>query len=163
MLQIFGMTLGPMLFLSGGEEFGWRGYLEPELWSVNQRMVFNHIFIGIVWGLWHFPILVFAPDNDIGAAQLAMIVTGCIALAIIYGQMRLRSGSIWPCVLFHAVSNTAFISVGSSKLLRFDESTKDLISLNLTSLAVVVTWLASSLILLALIRPAAATSIPADR
>ena len=163
MLQIFGITLGPMLFLSIGEEFGWRGYLEPELWSINQRAVLNHVFIGIIWGLWHFPILIFAPDNDISAAQLAMVLTGSVALAIIYGQMRLRSGSVWPCVILHAVSNAAFVAVGSSKLLRFDASTKDYISFNSTSLAVVGTWLASALILLALIKSAPAVFKSSDR
>jgi membrane protease YdiL (CAAX protease family) len=163
MLQIFGITLGPMLFLSIGEEFGWRGYLEPELWSINQRAVLNHVFIGIIWGLWHFPILIFAPDNDISAAQLAMVVTGAVALAIIYGQMRLRSGSVWPCVILHAVSNAAFVAVGSSKLLRFDPNTTDFISFNSTSLAVVGTWLASALILLASIKSAPAEFRPSDR
>ena len=163
MLQIFGITLGPMLFLSIGEEFGWRGYLEPELWSINQRAVFNHILIGFIWGLWHFPILIFAPDNDISAAQLAMVLSGSVALAIIYGQMRLRSGSVWPCVLLHAVSNAALVAVGSSKLLHFDASTKDFISFNSTSIAVVGTWLASALILLALIKSAPAEFSPSDR
>lgn len=149
-LQVFGITLGPMLALSVGEEFGWRGYLEPTLWSINRRVVINHIFVGVIWGLWHFPILIFAPASDIGAGQLIMVVVGCVALAIIYGQMRLRSGSVWPCVVLHAVSNAAFVAVGISGILNFDEGTTDFISFNSTSLAIAGTWLASCLAVLSL-------------
>jgi membrane protease YdiL (CAAX protease family) len=80
-----------------------------------------------------------------------MVVLGCVALAIIYGQMRLRSGSVWPCVILHAVSNAAFISVASSRLLRFNDDVSDIISFNSTSVAMIGVWLTTCLILLALV------------
>jgi len=161
MLLTFGIMLVPMLFLSIGEEFGWRGYLEPNLWSVNQRTVLNHIFTGVIWGFWHFPLLLFAPSSETNPVQLLMVVLGCVALAIIYGQMRLRSGSVWPCVIFHAVSNAAFISVASSKLLRFNVGVSDVISFNSTSVTITGIWLTTCLILLALIRRIPAALDPA--
>ena len=160
MLQTFGITLVPMLFLSIGEEFGWRGYLEPNLWSVNQRIVLNHVFIGVIWGFWHFPLLLFTPSNEANPMQLMMVVLGCVALAIIYGQIRLRSGSVWPCVILHAVSNAAFISVASSKLLRFNDGVSNIISFDSTSVAIIGVWLTTCLILLALIRKIPATLDP---
>jgi membrane protease YdiL (CAAX protease family) len=151
MLLTFGITLVPMLFVSIGEEFGWRGYLEPNLWSVNQRTVLNHVFVGVIWGFWHFPLLLFAPSSETSPVQLLLVVLGCVALAIIYGQMRLRSGSVWPCVILHAVSNAAFISVASSRLLRFNDDVSDIISFNSTSVAMIGVWLTTCLILLALV------------
>jgi membrane protease YdiL (CAAX protease family) len=140
LLKILGITLGPMLFLSVSEEFGWRGYLEPALLAVNRNSLLNHIFVGFVWGTWHFPVLVFAPGNTTTPLQLVMVVLGCVALAIIYGQMRLRSGTVWPCVVLHAVSNSAFVAVGSAGLLEFDPGTAVFVSLSSTSLAIVAAW-----------------------
>ena len=159
MLLTFGITLVPMFFLSIGEEFGWRGYLEPSLWSVSQRTILNHIFVGVIWGFWHFPLLLFAPSSETNPVQLLMVVLGCVALAIIYGQMRLRCGSVWPCVILHAVSNAALISVGSSKLLRFNEGISDVISFNSTSVAMIGVWLTTCLILFALFRKIPAASL----
>ena len=157
----FSITFGPMLLLSIGEEFGWRGYLEPALRSVNSRVVLNHIFIGLVWGFWHFPVLLFAPASETDPVQLLMVVVGCVALAVIYGQLRWRSESVWPCVILHAISNTTFISVGSSKALLFDDGVKDIISFNTTSVAVVGIWILTCLWLLSAIRtnPASPVSL----
>jgi membrane protease YdiL (CAAX protease family) len=152
MLLTLGITLVPMFILSIGEEFGWRGYLEPILWSVNKHTVLNHIFTGVVWGFWHFPILLFAPSSETNPVQLLMVVLGCVGLAIIYGQMRLRSGSVWPCVVLHAISNATLISVASSDLLHFNDGVSDIISLNTTSVTITGIWLITGLLLLALVR-----------
>ena len=152
MLLTLGITLVPMSFLSIGEEFGWRGYLEPILWSVNKHIVLNHIFTGVVWGFWHFPILLFAPSSETNPVQLLMVVLGCVGLAIIYGQMRLRSGSVWPCVVLHAVSIATLISVASSDLLHFNDGISDVISLNTTSVTITGIWLITGFLLFALVR-----------
>lgn len=158
-LTTFGLVLGPMLFVSVGEEFGWRGYLEPALWSINQRVVINHIIVGVVWGSWHFPILLFAAGSETDPVQLLMVLFGCVALAIFYGQLRLWSDSVWPCVILHAVSNTVMVSVASSRLLLFDDGIKDIISLNTTSVAVTGIWAATALLVLALLGKKSATQI----
>lgn len=149
MVTMLGIVLLPMLFLAVGEEFGWRGFLEPALRSVNQRLVLNHVFVGLVWGFWHFPILLFAPGGETGPGQLLMVVIGCVALAIVYGQMRLWSDSVWPCVILHGVSNAVMISTGSSDLLLFGEGVKNIISFNTTSVAVTGIWVISAALILA--------------
>jgi len=151
MLTTFGVVLVPMLFLSVGEEFGWRGYLEPGLWSINKRIVLNHVFVGVIWGFWHFPILLFNPSSDTNVVQLLMVILGCVALAIIYGQIRLWSDSVWPCVILHAVSNAVMISVVSSKLLLFNDGVSDIISFNTTSVAVTGIFVITSLFVLAIL------------
>jgi len=151
MFTTAGIVLVPMLFLSVGEEFGWRGYLEPGLWSIHERVVLNHVVVGIIWGFWHFPILLFTPSNDTNPVQLLMVLLGCVALAIIYGQMRLWSNSVWPCVILHAVSNTFMISFAGSELLLFSDGVKDILSFNTTSVAVTGIWVMTSLLILALL------------
>jgi membrane protease YdiL (CAAX protease family) len=159
MLTTFGIVLVPMLFLSVGEEFGWRGYLEPGLWSINKRIVLNHVFVGVIWGFWHFPILLFNPSSNTNVVQLLMVLLGCVALAIIYGQMRLWSDSIWPCVILHAVSNAVMISVASSKLLLFNDGVSDIISFNTTSVAMTGIWVITSLLVLAMQRNRSAAQL----
>jgi membrane protease YdiL (CAAX protease family) len=149
MLTTLAAVTVPMAFLSVSEEFGWRGYLEPALWKVNRRTVSNHILVGLIWGFWHFPVLLFNPSNQMDVVEMAMVLIGCVALAIVYGQMRLSSGSVWPCVILHAVSNTVTISFAGSKLIRFSEGSTDLISFNTTSVAVTGAWVVASVLVLA--------------
>lgn len=146
MSTMFAALLIPMFAAAVGEEFGWRGFMEPALADISDRLFLNHVVVGIVWGLWHFPILIYAPGNEVTLLQLSMVLVGCIGLALVYGQMRLRSGSVWPCVLLHGLSNVTIIAIGSSELLEFNPATKDLISLNSTSLAITGAWLFSGLL-----------------
>ncbi len=90
-----------------GEELGWRGFLFPRL---HRRFGFHRAcFIsGAIWAVWHFPALLWADYNAGTNPFFAMtcFTVLVIALAYIMGYLRLRSGSIWPCVLLHACHNT---------------------------------------------------------
>ncbi|TCK69761.1 membrane protease YdiL (CAAX protease family) [Acidipila rosea] len=90
-----------------GEELGWRGFLFPRL---HQRVGFHGacLISGAIWAVWHFPGLLWA-DYNVGTNPLfamSCFTLGVIAMAYIMGYLRLRSGSIWPCVLVHATHNT---------------------------------------------------------
>jgi membrane protease YdiL (CAAX protease family) len=90
-----------------GEELGWRGFLFPRL---HQRFGFHGacLISGVVWAVWHFPGLLGA-DYNVGTNPLyamACFTVAVVATAYIMGYLRLRSGSIWPCVLLHASHNT---------------------------------------------------------
>jgi membrane protease YdiL (CAAX protease family) len=37
------------------EEFAWRGYLAPKLYSLNLNIWLSHVLVGLVWGAWHLP------------------------------------------------------------------------------------------------------------
>lgn len=52
-----GVLLGPLLNIATmfGEEWGWRGYLMPEL-AQRLSIVSTLLISGIIWGLWHAPI-----------------------------------------------------------------------------------------------------------
>lgn len=101
------LTLGPITnsIFTFGEEFGWRGYLLPRL--VPLGGVTAAIVVGIIWGLWHAPLIILDGYNYPGHPWLGvlMMVVFCTALSIIMAWLRFRSGSIWPPVLAHAVIN----------------------------------------------------------
>jgi hypothetical protein len=56
---LFVVTLVIAPFINGlfgfGEELGWRGYLLPKLMVLGK--VKAHLLLGIVWGLWHLPLI----------------------------------------------------------------------------------------------------------
>lgn len=89
-----------------GEEVGWRGWLLTSLRPLGTWPAL--ILIGVIWGLWHAPLILlgynFARPN---LAGLALMVGGCIALSILFGWLRLRTGSVWPAVFAHAALNAS--------------------------------------------------------
>ena len=111
----FGVAL-PLLFTVGvvfeavwslGEELGWRGFLFPRL---HQRFGFHGacLISGSIWAVWHYPEILWTDWNPGTNAFFALSCFSVmiIAFAYIMGYLRVRSGSIWPCVLLHATHNT---------------------------------------------------------
>ena len=45
-----------------GEEIGWRGFLVPELFKTT-GLTGTALFSGVVWALWHYPVLIGADYN----------------------------------------------------------------------------------------------------
>lgn len=92
------------------EEFMWRGALLDRLLAGgNERRAI--VISGIYWGLWHVPMVlmlgwVFPTHPGVGALTFAVaLTTWGMALAV----LRLRSGSLWPPVITHAVLNAWII------------------------------------------------------
>lgn len=91
----------PLLF---GEEFGWRSYLQPRLFT--GRPIAAAIATGAIWGVWHFPLTLRGydyPDHPVLGSILLVIIA--ILLAYIFGWILQRSGSIWASSLAHAATN----------------------------------------------------------
>jgi membrane protease YdiL (CAAX protease family) len=88
-----------------GEEFGWRGYLLPRLSPLGG--VQAAIITGVVWGLWHAPLIILNGFNYPGHLWLGvlMMVIFTVALSMIFAWLRFRSGSVWPSTLAHAAIN----------------------------------------------------------
>lgn len=101
------------LFLALGEEIGWRGFLFPELDSRFGRTK-GALIGGIIHGIWHFPLIIFA-GFEYGDAYLGAPVMGplvfcafTISTGIISYYLYRKSFSIWLPALFHAAFNAAF-------------------------------------------------------
>ena len=57
-LLIVAVIATPVLW---GEEFGWRGYLQLRLLA--NRPLLAAVATGLIWGLWHYPLMIFAGYN----------------------------------------------------------------------------------------------------
>jgi membrane protease YdiL (CAAX protease family) len=89
-----------------GEEIGWRGFLVPEL-SKNMSFTATAFLSGVIWSLWHYPILIFA-DYNAGTPTwygLSCFTVMVIAISFVFAWMRLKSGSLWTGALLHASHN----------------------------------------------------------
>jgi CAAX protease family protein len=89
-----------------GEELGWRGFLVPELAKVT-RFTNVALLSGVVWSVWHYPLLLFADYNagTPGWYGLTCFTISVVGISFAYAWMRLKSGSTWTGMLLHASHN----------------------------------------------------------
>ena len=87
------------------EELGWRGYLLRETTSMGFWK--QSVFIGIVWGIWHTPIIL-AGYNYPGAGIMGVLmITGlCLSLSPVINLITIKAGNIWAACIFHGCFNT---------------------------------------------------------
>ncbi len=106
------VLLAPILaiVIAFGEEYGWRGYLQSELFKLGR--VRGVLLLGVIWGAWHWPLILMGynyPDHPLlGMLLMALYTTG---LAVVLGYAVLRSGSVLLSAYLHALNNqvVAFI------------------------------------------------------
>lgn len=96
-----------------GEEIGWRGFLTAQL---SRRYAFPVVaFIsGLVWALWHAPIIFFTKYNAGPVAlelQFFNFTILCIGLSFMMTYLRLKADSVWPCVILHAAHNIYILTI----------------------------------------------------
>ncbi|AXV37561.1 MAG: CPBP family intramembrane metalloprotease [Methanobacteriaceae archaeon] len=89
-----------------GEEIGWRGFLVPQMAKITS---FTKVALitGIIWAGWHYPGIIFGiynADTPLWYA-LPVFTAAIIGMSFLLAWFRLKSGSLWPPVLFHASSN----------------------------------------------------------
>lgn len=89
------------------EEFGWRGYLAPKVYALNDSL-WGHALVGVVWASWHFPYMreLWTHTTESLVTLLPRFILGTIVFAIVYGEIRIRTNSVWPAVLMHGAGNT---------------------------------------------------------
>jgi membrane protease YdiL (CAAX protease family) len=117
LISFVSIGTGLMLFLSIlaiGEEVGWRGFLFPELLKKTNFLTAS-IISGVVWGVWHFPLIIFAPEVfDFGELPLyfalPMFTLIFIPVSAVLGWLRMRTGSVWPAVIAHGSHNALTLS-----------------------------------------------------
>ncbi len=109
---ISAVTYGPLVntFVAVGEEAGWRGYMTPVLskWMGKRGAL---ILSGIIWGIWHAPVIVFAGyeyGRDYAGEPVLGVLMMCgftTALGIILSYFYEKSQSIWIPSLMHGAIN----------------------------------------------------------
>jgi membrane protease YdiL (CAAX protease family) len=101
-------ALGPFLVFAFFEEFGWRGYLAPKLASLGINRYVGHVIVGVVWATWHMPYIrdltwVYSTEDLTTFIPRYYLLT--IAFAVLYGEIRLATGTFWPVIVLHGVAN----------------------------------------------------------
>ncbi len=122
-LPILAIFVAPVSF---GEEFGWRSYLQLRLFP--NQPVLGAVVTGLIWAAWHLPVLVRGyAFPDYPYSGLPVFAVSCVLLSIIFGWLRLKTGSIWSTSLAHAATNAVagnmtflLFSGGASMLLVSD-------------------------------------------
>lgn len=138
------MALGSLfnVTVAFGEEIGWRGWLLTSLRPLGTWPAL--LIVGAIWGLWHAPLILLGynfsrPD----ITGLAFMVGGCIMTGILFGWLRLRTGSVWPAVAAHAALN------GSAGMLLglFIDGSASAPDLALVSFLGVSGWIVSAIVI----------------
>ena len=105
-LAIFaGYTINAIFGL--GEDLGWRGYLLSTL--KNKKMLPTSLIIGIVWGVWHFPLILLGhnyPQHPY--VGVAMMIVMCILLTPTMIYLVIKSKSVIPAAIFHGTFNAIY-------------------------------------------------------
>lgn len=95
------------------EEFAWRGYLAPKVYSLGLNAYIGHAVVGLIWGCWHIPYLLFLLDPALIQATttqsmatfIPWAIVNLVAASIVYGELRLLTNSVWPPLLLHTIGN----------------------------------------------------------
>jgi membrane protease YdiL (CAAX protease family) len=125
-VQVLFITVPINGLLSIGEEFGWRAYLLPKLverfvgrasaaaenpahangnYAAGARKA--SLLIGVVWGVWHWPLFLMSlkVDPSMPILFLPVYVLGACAMSVLLCWVTLRSGSVWPASIGHGAIN----------------------------------------------------------
>jgi uncharacterized protein len=91
--------------LSSGEEIGWRGYMLTRL--IDAGVPRPVLASGLIWGLWHFPLILWAgyADGPSPLLSLALLMVTTVTFGYVLARVRLETGSVWPAVALHAEWN----------------------------------------------------------
>ena len=123
LMQIMMVQMGAGIFLSPvlnfincfGEEWGWRGYLLPQMLK-RFKVVPAVLVTGVIWGLWHGPLTVMG--HNYGLGYKGYPVTGilsmclfCVVIGILLSYVTIKTRSCIPAVIGHGVLN-GFAAIG---------------------------------------------------
>ena len=127
------------------EEFAWRGYLAPKVYSLNMNAFganvwLSHAIVGMVWGAWHLPfVFVFWPylTPNMLWYFVPLLLVGTFSQSVVYGEIRLATASVLPAWGMHTIGNAIgntlllsnFIQLGPGRELWFSPGAESVISI----------------------------------
>jgi len=82
------------------EELGWRGFALPQLQAKNTALIAS-VLLGLVWGIWHIPSMIFFGQTNALAIVIAVInfIPATILFTWLFNNTK---GSLLLVTLFHA-------------------------------------------------------------
>jgi len=93
---------------AGGEESGWRGFLQP-MFEKKHGVVISAIFTGLIWSFWHTPTWVFEPRPAMEmlqfvGMQIVMITSASVIFGICYSHCRNLFVPFWMHFTFNLLN-----------------------------------------------------------
>ena len=151
-ILIFAVSAGFLLSFptTTGEEIGWRGYLLPRM--IQARIPQPILFTSLIWGAWHLPV-VFAGVYAVGPSHwltAAALMLAVLPIGAILAWVRLETGSIWSCIMIHALWN-GIINAGFTFA---TQNARENIWIGETGILVVITLIIAALYLRRTWKPA---------
>ncbi|HMU92343.1 MAG TPA: CPBP family intramembrane metalloprotease [Anaerolineales bacterium] len=112
-LSAAGMIFVGSLMKNFFEEFAWRGYLTPRFEAAKLHPMLNHFIVSLLWMTWHLPYYYYYLDratlnSAITTSIPVFLLTGYLVMfptAILFGEIRLLSKSVWPVFILHNIIN----------------------------------------------------------
>ncbi len=125
----FNLLLGILIsFISFfGEEFGWRGYLQPRLQVLFGKKL-GVIILGPIWGLWHLPLcfMLYSPKTPVYC--LIFHIFYCTFIGIFLGLVYMKTGNLWSTIIVHLINNYMASGSGNANNIVF---TPEILILNI--------------------------------
>jgi len=100
------LLLNPLmgLVMAFGEEYGWRGYLQSELFQLGRLR--GALLLGVIWGLWHAPAILMGHNTPgYPVAGVFLMTIYCVLVGVILSHFQIKSGSVWVAAFMHAINN----------------------------------------------------------
>ena len=109
-LPAIALTLAALTLTDGlGEELAWRGYALPRL-LVRHRMLAASLILGVVWWLWHLP-LVWTVGAAIEGEPVWLLLVDLLAKSLLFTIVFVHTrGSVLIAILLHASTNLFAVS-----------------------------------------------------
>lgn len=97
-----------------GEEFGWRGYLQPRLQNIFGKRL-GVLILGFIWGIWHLPLCftLYSPETPIYCVINHILF--CVFLGIFLGFAYMKTNNLWTPILIHFANNTIGMALTGGK------------------------------------------------
>lgn len=101
---LFGLLFLKAILFGGIEEIGWRYTFQPVVERAT-TYVLAVLITFVCWGIWH--LLFFYIDGTLSAgANIPFFLLGLLTNCFILSALYAYSGSLWICVMTHALINT---------------------------------------------------------
>jgi hypothetical protein len=129
-----------------GEETGWRGFALPRLLR-RTGPILASLALGVVWALWHLPLL-WTPENMHFGESFVFMLVELPAMSVLYTWLfQHTAGSALLAILLHASGSVAVITLATVSAIETDTARFAVVVLLLKWVlagAVAVSWLRHS-------------------
>ena len=104
-----------------GEEIGWRGYMYPYL-KERFGVTLGRILGGVIWGVWHWPLIIFA-GYEYGTEYFGAPFAGPFAFLVVTTILGIFLDYVYEkteCILFPAIGHGVINGAASLPMLFFN-------------------------------------------